>query len=136
LEEDLAVARDCVHQLREGETATLRLLQQRHDDFERASRWLLLLQPTCFWFMLLRQLVETEERLAAATAALAASESSCALQVKALQRMESDFAAVQARVRELETLSQHQTSLLHSRVQSESQLEEAVKQLQQVLSSL
>jgi hypothetical protein len=43
---------------------------------------------------------------------------------------------VQARVRELETLSQHQTSLLHSRVQSESQLEEAVKQLQQVLSSL
>ena len=53
-------------------------------------------------------------------------------QAKALQALESDAAQARVRVGELEAALQQQALLLQVRAQKEVQLEETVKQLQQV----
>ena len=83
-----------------------------------------------------RRLDEAEDRVraaAAAAAAAAASEASHARQAKALVKFESDAAEARARVQELEVTGQQQAASLQARMQSEGQMEETIRQLQQVL---
>ena len=80
-----------------------------------------------------RRLDEAEDRVRAAAAAAAVSEASHARQAKALVKFESDAAEARARVQELEVTCQQQAASLQARMQSEGQMEETIRQLQQVL---
>jgi chromosome segregation ATPase len=80
-----------------------------------------------------RRLDEAEDRVRAAAAAAAASEASHARQAKALVKFASDAAEARARVQELEVTCQQQAASLQARMQSEGQMEETIRQLQQVL---
>ncbi len=80
-----------------------------------------------------RRLVEAEDRLDAAAAAAAAAEALRTRQANALQASESTAAQARIRVGELEATLEQQTLLLQARAQKEGQLEESLKQLQQVL---
>ena len=132
MEDDLAAARDCSHQLRQDEAAAQRLLQQRDDDLQRTSRCDL--QRSCHrcYLTMRRRLAEAEDLLSSATAAAAANEAFRARQAQAVQTLELDAAEARARVRELEFFAQQQTTLLQTRAQSEGEFEETIRQLQQV----
>ena len=141
LEDELAAARSQNHQLREDEAAAQRLLQQRQDDLQRTGRWMTLrgscaatphtpLHSHALRFH--RRLVEAEDRLDAAAVAAASAEALQTRQAKALQALESDAAQARVGVGELEAALQQQALLLQARAQKEVQLEETVKQLEQV----
>ncbi len=82
-----------------------------------------------------RRLADAEDRLDAVSSAAAANDAARLRQTQTLQALEVDAAGARARTRELEVLSQQQASLLQARAQAEMQLEETVRQLQQVLAS-
>ena len=132
LEDDVAAARDCSHQLRQDEAAAHRLLQQRDDDLQRTCRFALQRVSQHRYLMMCRRLAEAEDRLSSSAAAAAANETSRVRQAQAVQTLELEAAEARARVRELELFAQQQTSLLQTRAQSESQYEEAIRHLQQV----
>lgn len=80
-----------------------------------------------------RRLADAEDRLDALSSAAAENEASRLRQSRAVQALEADAAAARARVRELEVLTEKQTSMLQAHSQSGSQLEETIRQLQQVI---
>ena len=80
-----------------------------------------------------RRLADTEDRLDALSSAAAENEAFRLRQSRAVQALEADAAAARARVRELEVLTEKQTSMLQAHSQSGSQLEETIRQLQQVI---
>jgi hypothetical protein len=82
-----------------------------------------------------RRLSDAEDRLDAISSAAAANEAAWLQQSKTLQALETDAAHARARMRELEDFSQQQTSMLQARVQAEGQLEETIRQLQQVFAT-
>ena len=82
-----------------------------------------------------RRLADAEDRLDALSSAAAENEASRLRQSRAVQALEADAAAARARVRELEVLTEKQTSMLQAHSQSESQLEETIRQLQQVIAA-
>ncbi len=140
LEDEITAARTQNHQLREDEAAAVRLLQQRQDELQRTSRChahsTVARAAECQWcdnLLLPRRLDEAEDRLHAAAAAAAASEACHARQENSLAKFESDAAEARARVQELEATCQQQAASLQARMQSQGQMEETIRQLQQVL---
>jgi hypothetical protein len=82
-----------------------------------------------------RRLADAEIRADFLSSAAAENEALRLRQSRAVKELEADAAAARARVRELDILTEKQSSMLQAHAQSQGQLDETVRQLQQVPSA-